>query len=56
MFQTSNIWGNIAVSTILKPEPEKNTTFVTNMSLCGSNDCPGNGNGHFEKPNMSTVC
>jgi hypothetical protein len=40
MFQSSNIWGNIISSTILKPEIElKNSTYL-NITLCGIYDCP----------------
>ena len=55
MFQSSNIWGNIISSTILKPEVADNDTFVADLSKCGFNDCPGSASASIKKPQMSTV-
>lgn len=55
MFQSGNIWGNIISSTVLKPELVENSTFVSNISFCGSNDCPGSGSVEIKKAQKSTV-
>jgi hypothetical protein len=55
MFQTSQIWGNIISSTILKPNIDPNHTVIQNISLCGSRDRPGGESSQIIKPKLSTV-
>ncbi|CAF0796002.1 unnamed protein product [Brachionus calyciflorus] len=55
MFQSGNIWGNIISSTVLKPIVDENSTFVSNITFCGVNDCPGSGSVEIKKPQKSTV-
>lgn len=55
MFQSGNIWGNIISSTVLKPELVENSTFVSNITFCGSKDCPGSENVEIKKAQKSTV-
>jgi hypothetical protein len=58
MFQSSNIWGNLISSTVLKPVEEQNATIsmLSNVSFCGFYDCPDNQNGtKISKPSIETV-
>ncbi len=54
MFQSSQIWGNIISSTVLKPGPANGTNDTFNL-LCGSKDCPGNPFVENKKPVLETV-
>ncbi len=42
-------------ATVLKPEVVENSTFVTNITLCGRYDCPGSAEAAIKKPLLSTV-
>ena len=55
MFQSSNIWGNIISSTVLKPVVEDGTTTTGNITFCGYYDCPGGAGVTIKKPALSTV-
>ena len=55
MFQSSNIWGNIISSTVLKPVVENGTDSSIDISLCGYYDCPDSAGVTIKKPKLSTV-
>jgi hypothetical protein len=55
MFQTSQIWGNVISSTILKQGLANGSNNSINITFCGAKDCPGGEGSKIKRPEDTTV-